>query len=50
MIIITGAPSSTGAPSDAVVPPGSPSSAERYRANSQDVHTCSGKLYIFTRT
>ena len=50
MIIITGAPSSPGAPSDVGIFQGSTSSADRYRDHSQDGLACSGKFYIFTRT
>ena len=49
MIIITGAPSSPGAPSDVGIFQGSTSSADRYRDHSQDGLSCSGKFYIFTR-
>ena len=49
IILITGAPSSPGAPSDVGIFQGSTSSANRYRDHSQDGRSCSGKFYIFTR-
>ena len=46
IILITGAPSSPGAPSDVGIFQGSTSSANRYRDHSQDGRSCSGKFYI----
>ena len=48
-IIITGAPSSSGAPSDVRIIQGFTSSADRYRDHSQDGISCSGKFNIFNR-
>ena len=48
IIIIIGAQSSPGAPSDVGIVQGSTSSANRYRDHAQDGSSCSGKFYIFT--